>query len=380
MNVVHVVPSIAEEAQGPSYSVPALCKALADQQVQVTLHVLEPAPALGEGQFAVEVHPAWPILTRLGISPRMKRALRQAAARADIMHNHSLWMMPNVYPAQAVRGTKCRLILSPRGTVSDWALRRSRWQKRVMWWLCQSRALHDAICFHATSEEECAGIRRLGGRGPVAVIPNGIDIPSPSPRTPDAATRKRLLFLGRIHPTKGVDVLLKSWREVQDKAPDWELHVVGPDNGGHLKAMRSLAQHLGAERVSFPGPVYGEQRAAAYRKADLFVLPTHSENFGMTVAEALAHGVPAIVSRGAPWSGLEENRCGWWIDIGQGPLTECLREALQVSRDDLHGRGMRGRQWMARDFSWAGVAKMMRETYQWLLGGGTPPPCIRNNS
>jgi glycosyltransferase involved in cell wall biosynthesis len=106
-------------------------------------------------------------------------------------------------------------------------------------------------------------------------------------------------------------------------------------------------------------------------------MPSHTESFGMAVAEALAHGVPVVVSKGAPWSGLEEKGCGWWIDAGEGPLTECLRSALTRSREDLRGRGERGRAWMEQDFSWARAGRMMRDTYLWLLGGGDPPPWVR---
>ena len=112
--------------------------------------------------------------------------------------------------------------------------------------------------------------------------------------------RRQLFFLGRIHPIKGINNLLRAWQVVEHRFPDWDLLIVGPDNAGYMDEMQALAAHLRLERVAFGGPLYGEEKLRAYQAASLFVLPTHSENFGMTVAEALAAGTPAIVTQGAP--------------------------------------------------------------------------------
>jgi glycosyltransferase involved in cell wall biosynthesis len=376
MKVVHV-PSIAAEASGPSYSIPALCRALARRDVDVDLHVLAPAPDLSEPHFTIRAHPALPVVGRLGISPAMRQALRSAATTLDVLHNHSLWMMPNVYPAAAVRGTRCKLVVSPRGTLSAWSLRRSKWSKRAFWWAGQGAVLRAAACFHATAEEEADDVRRAGFSAPIAVIPNGIELPLPAQTGAPPGELRRLLFLGRIHPVKGIDVLLRSWRAVQAGAPDWELVLAGPDEDGYLAKVQALAAELGVERVRFAGPVYGAEKSACYRQADLYVLPSRSENFGMTVAEALAHGIPAIVSKAAPWSGLDTHDCGWWVEFGDAPLTDCLRTALALSPAELRARGTRGRAWMERDFSWDGIGMRMHETYTWLTGGGMAPPWVR---
>jgi glycosyltransferase involved in cell wall biosynthesis len=134
---------------------------------------------------------------------------------------------------------------------------------------------------------------------------------------------------------------------------------------------------LKLQRIEFCGPLYGEGKLGAYREAELFVLPTQSENFGMTVAEALAAGTPAIVTRAAPWAGLEEHGAGWWIEIGVDPLVACLEDALSRPRDELAARGVRGREWMRRDFSWERVGAMMDQTYRWLLSGGDAPAWVR---
>jgi glycosyltransferase involved in cell wall biosynthesis len=376
MKVIHVVPRISDEASGPSYAVPALCRSLAEQGGEIELQVLAPAPVLKGAAFKLRTYPPWPVLSRLGISPAMKRGLKQDAAGADIMHNHSLWMMPNLYPAWAVRGTRCRLVTTPHGTLAGPAIRRSRFFKWIMWRTWQAQAVRDSVCFHATTAAEAEDIRRAGFGQPIAVIPFGVDIPDQVPAPATDSRLRRLLFFGRIHPIKGIDYLLRAWRRVQDQAPDWELQIAGPDNNGWLKQMQDLARSLQVERCNFQGPAYGAAKSEVYRQADLFVLPSHTENFGMTVAEALAHGVPAIVSQGAPWSGLVEHDCGWWVPLEEGNLADCLREALALPPEELRASGNRGRVWMERDFSWTRIGRMMHETYLWLLGGGACPAWV----
>ena len=377
MNVIHVVPRIDEEASGPAYSVPALCRALALGGDRVSLFVTIAPPAPVHPGFELRVCPVSRFFPRLYFSPSLRQALREAAPTADIIHNHSLWVMPNVYPAWAVRGTRCRLVTSPRGTLSPVAQRRSRWLKRIMWLLAQGRAVRDSVSFHATTEAEFHAIRGVGLRAPVAVIPNGVDLPALPPFPPPGPRRRRLLFLGRIHPIKGIDLLLRAWRNLQRSAPDWELVLVGPDNDGYLAEMSALSRELGLERVHFPGPAYGPRKSEAYGQADLLVLPSRTENFGLTVAESLAHGLPAIATRGVPWPGLEKHDCGWWIEGSEGALTECLREAFSLSPEALRARGLRGRAWMERDFGWPEIGRKMHATYQWLLGGGEPPAWVQ---
>jgi glycosyltransferase involved in cell wall biosynthesis len=285
-------------------------------------------------------------------------------------------MMPNVYPGCARRAGDVRLVISPRGTVSEWAWNHHRGRKWVMWRLLgQGSAMHAADAFHATSEEEYMDLRRLGFRQPVCVLPNGIDVPPPAAKP--AGERRTLLYLGRIHKKKGIDLLLKAWAAVEPRFPQWDLVIAGPDDGGWLAQYQALAVELKLARVTFPGPVYGQKKLALYRAAHLYVLPTHSDNYAMTVAEALAAGTPAIVTRGAPWAGLVAHGAGWWIDIGFEPLVAALEEALALPDARLGEMGCRGREWMARDFSWEGIGRQMAAFYEWLTGGCVLPKCVR---
>ncbi len=375
MRVIHVVPAITEEASGLSYSVPRLCEALIGAGVDVQLATLDQAPMPSSPYlkaFPLGLGPR-----RLGASPGMQRWLGEEAAsgRVDFIHNHGLWMMPNVYPGWVRRGAQCKLLVSPRGTLSEWAMGLNAFQKKIFWRVLQAQSLRRADCFHATAESEFEDIRRHGFTQPICILPNGIDVPPLVPKAEGG--RRQLLFLGRIHPIKGIDILLHAWKAVEHRFSEWDLCIVGPDNRGHLTEMEALAAELRLERVSFAGPLYGGDKLHAYQSASLFVLPTHSENFGMTVAEALAAGTPTIVSKGAPWEGLETHGAGWWIEIGVDPLIVCLEQALAATPTHLVEMGRAGREWMIRDFSWEHIGTQLSAVYRWLLEGGETPSCVR---
>lgn len=379
MKILHVVPNVSEEASGPAYSVPSLARALARLGHDVELFSVLGAPLAAEPGFTHRVYPRASLLPRLWRSPALARALAQAAAGADVLHSHSLWVMPNIYPGWIRRSASTRLVVSPRGTLSAWALNHSRWKKRLVWALAQGRVVRAAACLHATADSEYRDLRALELGQPICVIPNGIDVPSVSaldePR--DEGQPRTLLYIGRLHVKKGVDRLLRAWAAIAAQRPDWCLRIVGPDDGGHEAELRGLAASLRAPRVTFAAPVYGENKRAGYRRADLHVLPSHSENFGMTVAESLACGTPVITTHGTPWSGLEREACGWWIEPGVDPLVAALLGATALERNELLRIGERGRRWMMRDFSWDTVGEQMAAVYGWLRGGGPPPPCVR---
>jgi glycosyltransferase involved in cell wall biosynthesis len=261
--------------------------------------------------------------------------------------------------------------------MSEWAMQSGSRFKKLFWPLIQQRALHLATCFHATAQSEYEDIRRVGFKQPVAVIPNGVDIPAMCQRTGNA--ERKLLFLGRVHPIKGLDMLLPAWAAVQQKFPDWQLQIAGPDNGGYLGQMKALSSRLGLKRVEFTGPLTGAKKLRAFADADLSVLPTYSENFGMTVAESLAAGTPVIVTKGAPWEGLLEKRAGWWIDISKDALVSCFEEALSQPRNDLDVMGHNGRVWMESEFSWEAVADKMKATYDWILAEGPQPDYVHSD-
>ncbi len=380
LTLAHVVPRVHEEASGPSQAVVSLCGALADLGHDVKLSILAPRPEKVDPRIKLYDYPDLSIVHRFGVSFSMWHALIKCGRNADILHNHSLWMFPNIAPGLVTESSRgAKLVVSPHGTLSPGALNRSKWRKRVTWGLLGQRLTWTrAACFHATAEREYEDIRRLGFRQPVAIIPNGVEITELPIASSKCGDRRTLLFLSRVHPIKGVDLLLHAWAALAPRYPAWDVEIVGPsDPPGYLDEMRMLSVRLGLERVSFPGPVYGAAKRERMLHADLFVLPTHSENFGMAVAEALSHACPVITTREAPWPGLETQRCGWWIEDSLDALTNALDHAMSLNRRDLEAMGSRGRTWMERDFGWNGIARQKSDVYLWLVGRALRPECIR---
>jgi glycosyltransferase involved in cell wall biosynthesis len=250
-------------------------------------------------------------------------------------------------------------------------------KKRLFWALLQGAPVRRAACIHATSDQEYAEIRNFGLCNPVAIIPNGIDLPELPHGTSSFAGGRTVLALGRIHPKKGLDLLIRAWAKLAASQSEWRLKIVGPAEAGHDEELATLADSLGAARVTIEDPVYGEAKIAALSSADLFVLSSRNENFGIAVAEALAAGTPVIATKGAPWGGLEVESCGWWIEHGVEPLAAALTQAMAMPRDALKAMGSKGRAWMARDFSWDRVASDLLAVYRWLARDEELPPVVR---
>jgi glycosyltransferase involved in cell wall biosynthesis len=376
LKVITIVPTISEEADGVANVVRNLCKSMAASKIDVRLATLDWTPMTDYPGY-LKSFPLGLGPRRLGRSPQMRRWLQAEvkSGTVDIIHNHSLWMMPNVYAGISVLDSSCRLVISPHGTLSTWALKHNALQKKIFWHILQAPVLRSAACFFATSESEYKDIRRLGFRQPVCILPNGVYVP-PLEKIPNNS-RLQLLFLGRLHPIKGIDILLHAWQIVENQFPDWDLLIAGPDNDSYQATMQVLAKQLQLKHVVFTGPLFGEEKLRAYRAASLFVLPTNSDNFGMTVAEALAAGTPAIVTKGAPWGELEKRGAGWWIDIGVDPLVACLEQALATTPEHLAEMGRAGRDWMLQEYSWEPIGGQLSAVYHWLLEGGVPPTCVR---
>ncbi len=263
--------------------------------------------------------------------------------------------------------------------LEPWALQHKGGKKRLALALYQRRDLATARVLVATAEQEYVNLRALGLRQPIAIIPNGVPLPDGDavlarPPRPAGAPRT-VLFLGRVYPVKGLLNLIDAWARVRPTG--WRLQIAGPDEAGHLVEVLARARQAGAsEAVDYVGAVDGAAKSALYRSADLFVLPSFTENFGVVVAEALAHGLPVITTHGAPWADLPAFGCGWWIPIGVEPLAEALREAIALSDAERAAMGARGLAYVRR-YDWADIAAQMAAVYRWVLGQGPKPDCVR---
>lgn len=379
INSLHVIAGLASYNGGPSYSVPRLCLALERVGAKVSLLSVSEGANV-PSRIRAEMHPHTfaqvPIMSGLRFSTGLRDALTKQAAHLDVIHNHGLWLMPNVYAGRAAARSGKPLVVTPRGMLATQALKFSSKKKALFWALLQRDAFATAAVWHATSAEEAKDIRAFGIRAPLALIPNGVDISDARATHNEANSRRRLLFLSRLHPKKGLPDLVSAWSRLAQERPDWDLVIAGPDEAGHRSELEDQINRLGAPRIQFMGEVLGDEKSALLATSDLFVLPTQNENFGIAVAEALAAGVPAIVTRGAPWARLQTERCGWWIDHGVEPLAGALREATALPPVARLEMGMRGRAWMARDFGWDAIASDMLALYRWISGRGERPTCV----
>jgi glycosyltransferase involved in cell wall biosynthesis len=260
--------------------------------------------------------------------------------------------------------------------LEPWSLNHRRWKKRVAWALYQGRDVHRAACLHATSTQEAEHFRKLGLRQPIIVLPNGVNLPTSIAkcRVEHRQTRTAL-FMSRIHPKKGLPILLEAWARLLPK--DWRLRIVGPDELDHASEIRQLADRLGIKNsVDIEPAVSDQQKWTIYEASDLFLLPTYSENFGIVVAEALGAELPVITTTGTPWKELEEWRCGWCVKPSADALFESLKAAVDLTDEQRRQMGRAGRAAVQERFSWEVIARQMRDAYQWIVGGGNPPACV----
>ena len=371
MRIAHIVPSLEERHGGPSKSVRALANHLVGPGHEIDL--------LATDENAVTFSPASTDQTQIRVFPRVaprwlsrSPALRQHLRQTpyDCVHNHSLWLLPLRYAAEAARVHAAPLVISPRGMMSGWAWRHRRTRKQFASLLVHPGAFRQASGWHATSPEEADDIRALGFRQPVCVSPNGVALPAPvdlaSARAawldlvPAARSRPVALFYSRLHRKKRVRELIDLW--LSAPRGDWLLLIVGVAEDYTADALAAEVAGRGAtDRVAV---VDGQGRPAPYAVASLFVLPSHSENFGLVIAEALAAGVPALVTDTTPWTQLAPQGAGWcvsWENFGAA-----LATALTTPAAELAAMGRRGRSWVERDFSWTRVAALLHQFYDVL--------------
>ena len=376
---IHTIAGLRADHGGTSRSVPALCRSLIAQAVDVAL--VAGAPAAEHSSFARQdapwIHWAAESTTarQWGVPQQFRRHLDALTADFSgdcIVHDHGVWLATNHAVAAYAARHRLPRIVSPRGMLSPWAMRHGGLKKRAAWGLYQRRDLASAAAFHATSEQEAAELRALGFSQPAAVIPNGIDLPVEMPPKGSRDGSRMMLFLSRIHPKKGVLNLLQAWHDAAPPAP-WRLVIAGPDEGGHRAEAEALTHRLGvAARVTFPGEIADAEKWRWYAEAEAFILPSFSENFGIVVAEALAAGTPVIATTGTPWRKLPELGFGWQVDPTAAGLAQAIREATDLSSSELQVKGAQGAAWATREFSWQQAAQEMKQVYQWMLGGEAP--------
>lgn len=382
MKVFHSIPDLSIDSGGPPRSVSQLCASLALKIDGIS--ILSSASSTGQEVVLdssirlIRVKSDGLFLSnfcKTSIDPQI--ASFSPHMGESIIHQHGIWQLFSHRVSKFAHQQKLPLIVAPRGMLQPWAMNNSKWKKKLAWLLYQRRDLKRATAFHATAYSEAESIRWLGFKQPIAVIPNGIilpDLPEQSLEHQNSSA-KTALFLSRIHPKKGLPTLLDAWKKV---APaDWRLVIAGNDDGGHVPKLVEQIDRLGlADRVEIVGALFGAEKEQAYLDADLFVLPSYSENFGIVIAEALSFQVPVLTTTGCPWQELQTERCGWWVDPTAVAIEQGLREAFAAAPDELFRMGQRGRNLVENKYQWPAIADQMVQFYDWILNGGKKPEFV----
>ena len=397
MKVLHVISGISRSSGGPSRSSQGLVAAECRAGVDAWIYPFDGAEPWIEGVRKYK--------------PQGAELSAADLAQFDIVHIHGIWdpRLHNV--AKMCRAAKVPYIIAPRGMLEPWSLKQKWFKKRIARFLYQDKDLKCAVALHATAESEAEQFRKLGFRNQVVISPNGVNLPKEEEvRSQELGVRgqeRRVLFVSRMHPKKGVLELVEAWgrlgveeNEKELGVRDWVVELVYTLNGefereyeakvkarilelgmsyqdtdGKITTPPATPTLPATPHFIFTGPLNDDAKWDAYDRADLFVLPTYSENFGIVVAEALWAGVPVITTKGTPWSELEEYKCGKWIDLpaeGSNPSTwEALDEALvsvmEISDTERGEMGKRGRKLVEEKYTWEAVCKAMVRGYESCL-------------
>jgi poly(glycerol-phosphate) alpha-glucosyltransferase len=324
-------------------------------------------------------------------TPGLRRHLLEADA--DLLHRHGLWTYPSVAVSAWHRKFRQPYVISPHGMLDPWAVKNSGWKKRLAWMAYEREHLQNAACLRALCDSEARAMRQFGLKNPICVIPNGVTaFPLPdraSSRGPDSpfraipGNRNVLLYLGRLHPKKGLVNLLLAWKSALQARPaladSWALAIAGWDQGGHENHLRELSAENGLESsVHFLGPRFGDAKAACYRDCAAFILPSFSEGLPMVVLEAWSHGKPVVMT---PECNLPEGfaaGAALRIETEMEGIRAGLMRLAEMSSEERETMGRRGHALVQDRFAWPRIASEMRQVYAWLLGREPQPECVRN--
>lgn len=366
MKVLLCVASARLAYGGPALSVSALARNLARSGAETAIWCPDGSAA------EIELEQSSSSLQRL--TGKFADAVRQFG-RPNVIHDNGIWWSHNRAIARYARRHSIPRLVSPRGMLEPWARQHKRLRKALAWRLYQRRHLLTASALHATSPQELESLAALFPSHPARMIGNGLDMPPLDKCAfgdePRADGRRQALFLGRLHPVKGLPMLVAAWQQAH---PGWRLVLAGPDEGGHRQELEHLIAAAGlVDEIEFAGPVRGDEKDRLFATSQLFVLPSHSESFGMSIGEAFAHALPVITTKNVPWPQIGEAHCGWRVPATPEGLASALREATACETDDLAAMGRRGRALVSREFGWERITDQFIAFYEGLLSRGPRP-------
>lgn len=292
-------------------------------------------------------------------SPALAREADHLVQDADVLHGHGFYVATNWLLAGKGRRYRKALVYHPHGFFEPWILQRSRWKKRVAHWLFEDSNFKAVRLWRALTGKEADQIRLQGFTAPIIVAPNGIRLEpfDNIPASPHSRKRRRVLFLGRLHPKKGIDLLLQAWGKLAQRHPDWEIVVAGPNEDDHLTSLREIVQRLGlGKSVTFPGPVTGTEKVRLIKSADLFALTSRSEGFSVAVLEAMACRVPVLLTTPCNFHELAASGGGFECEPDLDSIHQKFDEALSASDEERRDRGESGRRLVQSRYTWHPIA------------------------
>ena len=305
-------------------------------------------------------------------SPALRASAKQLVASADIVHVHGLYVGTNYLIGAEVRRQRRALVYHTHGFFDPWILNRSRWKKRLVHWLFENANFQHARLWRALTAKEADQIRSQGIKSPVVVVPVGLDAASfdvpfsagdeiQTPLVPQLVKQRRFraVFISRLHPKKGLDLLLGAWAQLAAERRDWELIIAGPDEGAAATVDRLIQQFELADSVRRVGKISHESKVKLLKSADVFVLPSYSEGFTSAILEAMAAALPVVATRECNFPELFQQGGGWECAVTPDSLTDALRLALTASPAERTQRGAAGRCLLERDYTSESVCRQL---------------------
>lgn len=360
MHILHTAITINRAHGGTASMIARLCSAETESGTRVTLATTEPY----QEKLCFELNRQVGTLTLPKHNTIRSLNAWCAAEKVTVIHNHGLWSRSSHVAARLACMANIPLITTAHGMLRPWALAHKRWKKILGWHLYQARDLNAAKVLHATCEAERIEIEKLRLSPPSVTIPIGLDLPpAPSGTQPRCQTPRIALFIGRIHPVKGLEMLIEAVATL--RPANWHFILAGPDEDRHSEKLRSLIDKHSLESLfSFPGPVNETEKANLLQRASLFILPSFTENFGIVVGEALSYEVPVLTTTGTPWHELIKARCGWVVQPNIEAITAGLQAALSTPNEELTAMGGNGRKLIESRYRWDNVTQQFINLYE----------------
>ena len=310
---------------------------------------------------------------------KLNASFADAVRAADGLHVHGLWEQSTAAACRLARKLGKPYVLSAHGMLEPWALATKKLKRRVYAALIERENVAGAACLHALTAAEAAQYRNFGATGPIAVVPNAVALPEDAhadvflSRFPELRGKRLVLFLSRLHPKKGLDLLVESWSRVGRAHPEARLVIAGPDADGMQAGLQQLATERGIDgRICFVGMLTGAMKWSALDAAEGYVLPSYSEGLSMALLEAMGMGVPVIATRACNMPEITAADAGWEIDANVASLTSALAELLDNPPETTWSKGRNGAQLIGQRFTPAQVARQMAEVYEYALEGTVP--------